>query len=87
MIRPILLAAAVLLTTPTLAQQGYVPTYTAPDRELWEAMQRALAEIPMSLSSHQQVQRILADVAREASVKKARPAAPAAPPGSEEQGK
>jgi hypothetical protein len=42
------------------------------DRDLWEAMQRAFADTHFTLAQHQQIQRILADVQREALMREAR---------------
>lgn len=46
--------------------------WAPPDRELWDAMARALSDLPMSLNTHQQVQRILADVQRESQIRATR---------------
>jgi len=67
--RRIVLALA-FLSTPALAQQQ--PFYPISDRDIWEAMSRALAEIPASLAAHQQMQRILQDAQREAQMREAR---------------
>lgn len=40
--------------------------YHAPDEELWNDMKRALNMVPMSLSSHQQIQGIFAQVEQQA---------------------
>ncbi len=59
-----LVLAALCIAGPAFTQDAR--QYAPPDEKLWEAMQRALADVPMSLSSHQSVQRILEDVRREA---------------------
>ena len=61
-------AFVLLLVTSAYAQQ---PAYAPPDRELWDAMIRALSEVPMSVSAHQQVQRLLGDIQREAQMREA----------------
>jgi len=59
--------ACALLITSARAQE-----YAAPDAELWRQMTEVTANVPMSLSAHQQVQRIFADVQREAQTRAAR---------------
>lgn len=63
-----LVAAFLMFATPALAQQ---PGYAPPDAELWGLLGKALDDIPMSMSAHQQVQLILANVQREAMIRAA----------------
>lgn len=69
MIRIVVLAAglAAAFSSPSFAQSAQ--PYTAPDKDLWDIMARALDDLPMSTSVHQQVQSILAGVQREAQVR------------------
>ncbi len=58
-----------IATSPALSQTNpYVP----PDRDLWEALARALDELPMSKNVHLQIDNILATVQREALARKAK---------------
>lgn len=61
----------VIAAALTGAQAQQARTYAPPDRELWDAMVRALSEVPMSISAHQNVQRILSDIQREAQTREA----------------
>lgn len=72
-----LMVAFLVASSQAFAQQ---PTPFAPvsDRDLWEAMNRAFAELPISLTAHQQIQQIMANVQREAQVREARAKAEAA---------
>lgn len=64
--------SAVLLIFVAPASAQSAPPYAAPDRELWELMNKALDDIPMSMSAHQQIQAIIANVQREAQMREAR---------------
>ncbi len=64
------LAVMLFLITPYAAHAQQ--QFAAPDRELWEVMAKALSDVPMSLSAHQQIQAILNNVQREASIRKAK---------------
>ena len=71
MIRAIQFVAlcAALAAMPAVAQQAYVP----PDKDLWDAMVRAVDDLPMSAAAHRQAQDIFANVQREAQMRAARP--------------
>lgn len=70
MIRVVILGISLFASGSALAQSA--PTYASPDRELWEALVRALSDVPMSLSAHQQVQQMLAGVQQQAQLREAR---------------
>ncbi len=70
-VRCAIIGLAVLSALPSQAQQA-APFAPVADRELWEAMTRAFADVPMSLGAHQQVQQIMANVQREAAMRAAR---------------
>jgi hypothetical protein len=73
--------ALLLLATSAIAQPMPPPSYVAPDRDLWETMSQALAEIPASARAHQQIQNILQTIQREAYAREqAKQAAPPMPP-------
>lgn len=59
-----------LLTTAAFAQPA--PSFSPPDRELWDAMSKAFDDLPMSMNVHQQIQAIMANVQREAQAREAR---------------
>jgi hypothetical protein len=63
------LIALSALSTPALAQQSQ--TYQPLDRDLWEAMSRAFAELPASLSTHTAIQQIMQNAQREAHMREA----------------
>lgn len=65
------LLAVLLRPSVALAQP-----YAAPEQDLWTEMKMAISNVPMALSSHQQVQQILQQVEREAQVRAARKVAP-----------
>lgn len=54
--------ALALVVAPVQAQQAYTP----PDADLWQAMAKAFSDLPISLTAHQQIQQIMANVQREA---------------------
>jgi hypothetical protein len=56
-----------LLPAAAVAQSA--PAFGPPDRE---TMARAVSDVPMSLSAHQQVLQIIANVQREAQMRDAR---------------
>lgn len=62
--RKILLGSLLMLslTTPLFSQTQYFP----PDQELWILMEKALDDLPMSNSAHQQIKQILTSVQQEA---------------------
>jgi len=63
----VLITIALLFSaTPAFAQQQ---SYAPPDAELWGLMMKAMSDIPMSMTAHQQVQQIMADVQREAQMR------------------
>jgi hypothetical protein len=55
----------------TASAQSAQP-YAAPDAELWRDMVQALAELPMSLSSHQRLQQTLEYIQQQARIREAR---------------
>ena len=64
------LAVLLIASLPTQAQEP--PTYAPPDQELWLSLRAALADVAMSLPSHQQILNILKNVEREAQMRAAR---------------
>lgn len=66
------LAVWLLAAVPAAAQPVSQGGSTIVDRDLWEAMAKALGDVPMALPSHQRVQQILIEVAREAQMREAR---------------
>jgi len=66
MIRSLALAI-VLASTSAFAQQPDMPPI---DRDLWQAMQQAFANISMPLPAHQQVQQIMQGIEQEAAKRK-----------------
>lgn len=67
--------AALLMAHPAVAQQP--PTsYSPPDEALWSEMKKALADVPLSIASHQHIQGILAQVEKVARDKAAQNKAP-----------
>lgn len=48
-------------------------SYSPPSKELWDEMKAALAQVSMSLHSHQQVQSILQQIERRAAMQGALP--------------
>lgn len=65
------------LILPATAQQANFAPIS--DRDLWDAMVKAIGDVPMSLTAHQQVQRILAEAQREALIRDSKRASAAAP--------
>jgi hypothetical protein len=71
-----LIFALVMFASPAYAQQPQF--YPVADRDLWEAMVKALDDIPMTLSAHQQVHQIMTNVQTESQRRKVASEAPAA---------
>lgn len=67
-----LLLLFIIALIPLSANAQPVSPYAAPDRELWDLMSKAFDDIPMSMSAHQQIQAIVANVQREAQMREAR---------------
>lgn len=83
-VKAVFLALA-LLTTAATAQPAQ--PFSPPDRELWDAMSKALDDLPMSMNAHQQIQTIMANVQREAQMREARAKALAPKPVEPEANK
>jgi hypothetical protein len=58
----IILLSFLLIATPSLAQEQYVP----PDKDLWTQMERAFEGVSMPLAAHQQIKQIMQTVEQEA---------------------
>jgi hypothetical protein len=56
-----IILALLLSVAPVSAQQAY----TAPDEDVWNAMVRALGDVPMSIGAHNSVQNILRSAQQE----------------------
>lgn len=69
--RALVFLLTITIASPCLAQPA-PPFAPIADRDLWEAMQRAFAELPVSLAAHQQIQRVMTEVQKEAQSRQAR---------------
>lgn len=62
----ILLTLALILSTSAMGQER---PWSPPDRDLWDAMTRALDDVPMSKGAHVAVDQILQSVQTEAQMR------------------
>lgn len=60
----------ILVAAPAYAQSAQ--PFSPPDAELWSAMAKAISDVPMSLTAHQQIQQLLQNVQTEARTRELR---------------